>query len=145
MMTKSSKNMPQQVVERDSKGRFRPGSSGNRKGRPVGAAARVLQDLRRWAESCGLPQMQAAAEAGDMEALKTLVLLALPKQKPVALPIPLPGGPDGVLAALSKGEIDPDTARTAMGVYLDRAKIAELEEIEKRLAALETALQAKEA
>lgn len=73
------------------------------------------------------------------------MLLALPKQKPVALPIPLPGGPDGVLAALSKGEIDPDTARTAMGVYLDRAKIAELEEIEKRLAALETALQAKEA
>lgn len=143
MARATSKNKAEQAVERDVKGRFRPGSTGNRRGRPTGAAAAVLQDLRQWAESEGLPKMKAAALKGDMDALKTLVVLALPKQKPVVIPSALPGGPGGVLSALEAGEIDPDTAKTAMDVYLTMARITELEEIEKRLTALE-ALQEKE-
>lgn len=139
----TSKSKVEQAVKRDIKGRFRPGASGNPKGRPTGAAARILLDLRDWAESEALPLMKQAALDGDMDALKTLVMLALPKQKPVALPVALPGGPDGVLAALEAGEIAPDEAKTMMAVHLDRVRIREIEELEQRLAALERAVQEK--
>lgn len=144
MAKATSKNKAEQAVERDVKGRFRPGSTGNRRGRPTGAATAVLQDLRQWAESEGLPKMKAAALGGDTDMLKTLVMLALPKQKPVSIPVALPGGPDGVLAALEAGEIAPDEAKTMMAVHLDRVRIREAEELEQRLAALEAALAAKE-
>ena len=139
----TSKSKAEQAVERDVKGRFRPGSTGNPKGRPTGAAARILLDLRDWAESEALPLMKQAALDGDMDALKTLVMLALPKQKPVSLPVALPGGPDGVLAALEAGTIAPDEAKAVMDVHLGRAKIREVEELEQRLAALERAVQEK--
>ncbi len=139
----TSKSKAEQAVERDVKGRFRPGSTGNPKGRPTGAAARILLDLRDWAESEALPLMKQAALDGDMDALKTLVMLALPKQKPVSLPVALPGGPDGVLAALEAGTIAPDEAKVVMDVHLGRAKIREVEELEQRLAALERAVQEK--
>lgn len=140
----TSKSKAEQAVERDVKGRFRPGSTGNRRGRPTGAAARILLDLRDWAESEALPLMKQAALDGDMDALKTLVVLALPKQKPVSLPLSLPGGPDGVLAALEAGAISPDEAKIVMSVHLDRVRIREAEELEQRLAALESALKQKE-
>ena len=85
-----------------------------------------------------------AAESGDMDALRALVALGIPKQKPVSLPSALPGGPDGVLAALEAGEIAPDEAKVVMDVHLGRAKIREVEELEQRLAALERAVQEKE-
>ena len=139
----TNKNKAEQAVERDVKGRFRPGSTGNPKGRPTGAAARILLDLRDWAESEALPLMKQAALDGDMDALKTLVMLGVPRQKTVSLPVALPGGPDGVLAALEAGEIAPDEAKTMMAVHLDRVRIREAEELEQRLAALERAVQEK--
>ena len=57
---RSLQSKAEQAVERDVKGRFRSGSTGNPKGRPTGAAARILLDLRDWAES-GL----AATRRGD--------------------------------------------------------------------------------
>ena len=87
--------------------------------------------------------LMKAAESGDMDALKTLVMLGVPRQKTVSLPVALPGGPDGVLAALEAGEIAPDEAKTMMAVHLDRVRIREAEELEQRLAALERAVQGK--
>ena len=84
-----------------------------------------------------------AAEGGDMDAIKLLVQLGMPRTKAVSIPIPLPGGPDGVLAALEAGEIAPDEAKTMMAVHLDRVRIREAEELEQRLAALERAVQEK--
>ena len=139
----TNKNKAEQAVERDVKGRFRPGSTGNPKGRPTGAAARILLDLRDWAKSEALPLMKQAALDGDMDALKTLVMLGVPRQKTVSLPVALPGGPDGVLAALEAGTIAPDEAKVVMDVHLGRAKIREVEELEQRLAALERAVQEK--
>ena len=83
------------------------------------------------------------AEAGDGDALRALIVLGIPKQKPVSLPSALPGGPDGVLAALEAGTIAPDEAKVVMDVHLGRAKIREVEELEQRLAALERAVQEK--
>ena len=78
-----------------------------------------------------------------MDAVRLLVQLGMPRTKAVSIPIALPGGPDGVLAALEAGEIAPDEAKTMMAVHLDRVRIKELEELEQRLAALERALQEK--
>ena len=140
----TSKSKAEQAVERDVKGRFRPGSTGNPKGRPTGAAARILLDLRDWAESEALPLMKQAALDGDMDALKTLVMLALPKQKPVSLPSSLPGKPEEILEAMADGEVDPSTAQEALGAHLTAARVKEISELEARLTALEEALAAKE-
>ena len=140
----TSKSKAEQAVERDVKGRFRPGSTGNPKGRPTGAAARILLDLRDWAKSEALPLMKQAALDGDMDMLKTLVMLALPKQKPVSLPSSLPGKPEEILEAMAGGEVDPSTAQEALGAHLTAARVKEISELEARLTALEEALAAKE-
>ena len=133
----------EQQEARDAKGRWKPGQSGNPAGPKPGASCRALLLARAWAEKKGLPMLMKAAESGDMDALKTLVMLGVPRQKTVSLPVALPGGPDGVLAALEAGEIAPDEAKTMMAVHLDRARIREAEELEQRLAALERAVQEK--
>ena len=133
-----------QDVRRDSKGQWKRGVSGNPAGRTPGPATSVLRTLRAWCEDIGLPKLMEQAEAGDGDALRALIALGIPRQKPVSIPIPLPGGPDGVLAALEAGTIAADEARTLMAVHLDRVRIKELEELEQRLAALERAVQEKE-
>lgn len=134
----------EQQEARDAKGRWKPGQSGNPAGPKPGASCRALLMARTWAEEKGLPLLMEAAESGDMDALRALVALGIPRQKPVSIPVALPGGPDGVLAALEAGEIAPDEAKTMMAVHLDRVRIKEIEELERRLAALESALKQKE-
>lgn len=133
----------EQQEARDAKGRWRPGQSGNPSGPKPGASCRALLMARDWAEAKGLPLLMEAAEDGDMDAIKLLVQLGMPRTKAVSIPIALPGGPDGVLAALEAGEIAPDEAKTMMAVHLDRVRIREAEELEQRLAALERAVQEK--
>ena len=133
----------QQAPKRDSKGRWKPGQSGNPTGPKPGARCRALLMAREWAEEKGLPLLMEQAEAGDGDALRALVALGIPRQKPVSIPVALPGGPDGVLAALEAGAISPDEAKAVMAVHLDRVRIKEIEELEQRLAALERAVQEK--
>ena len=132
-----------QDVARDAQGKWKRGVSGNPAGRTPGPATSVLRTLRAWCEAVGLPKLMEQAEAGDGDALRALIALGIPRQKPVSIPTALPGGPDGVLAALEAGEIAPDEAKTMMAVHLDRVRIREIEELEQRLAALERAVQEK--
>ena len=134
----------EQQEARDAKGRWRPGRSGNPAGPKPGASCRALLMAREWAEKKGLPLLMEAAEGGDMDAIKLLVQLGMPRTKAVSIPIALPGGPDGVLAALEAGAISPDEAKIVMAVHLDRVRIREAEELEQRLAALERAVQEKD-
>ena len=133
----------EQQEARDAKGRWKPGQSGNPSGPKPGASCRALLMAREWTESVGLPRLMEAAEGGDMDAVRLLVQLGMPRTKAVSIPIALPGGPDGVLAALEAGEIAPDEAKAVMSVHLDRVRIREIEELEQRLAALERAVQEK--
>ena len=91
-----------QDVARDAQGKWKRGVSGNPAGRTPGPATSVLRTLRAWCESVGLPKLMEQAEAGDGDALRALIALGIPRQKPVSIPVALPGGPDGVLAALVK-------------------------------------------
>ena len=131
-------------AKRDSKGRWRPGQSGNPSGPKPGASCRALLMARDWAEAKGLPLLMEAAEGGDMDAVRLLVQLGIPRTKAVSIPQPLPSSPAGVLDAMSIGELDADTASTAMGAHLTAAKIKELADLETRIQALESALKQKE-
>ena len=95
----------------------------------------ISNQVMRHAYLCGLTPV--------MDAIKLLIQFGMPRTKAVSIPITLPGGPDGVLAALEAGTIAPDEAKVVMDVHLGRAKIREVEELEQRLAALERAVQEK--
>ena len=134
----------EQQEARDAKGRWKPGQSGNPSGPKPGASCRALLMAREWTESVGLPRLMEAAENGDMDAIKLLVQLGMPRTKAVTVPQQLPSSPAGVLDAMASGELDADTASTAMGAHLTAAKIKELADLEARIQALETALKQKE-
>ena len=71
---------------RDAAGRFATGCPAG-PGRPKGSANSVLTQARQWVQERGLPMMIAAAETGDADALKALVALSMPRQKPAAPPM----------------------------------------------------------
>ena len=79
-----------------------------------------------------------------MDAIRLLVQLGMPRTKAVSIPQQLPASPAGVLDAMASGELDADTASTAMGAHLTAAKIKELADLEARIQALESALKQKE-
>ena len=143
-VVKSCHGTEQQEAKRDSKGRWKPGKSGNPAGPKPGASCRALLMARQWAEEKGLPLLMEAAEGGDMDAIRLLVQLGMPRTKAVSIPQPLPSSPAGVLDAMASGELDADTASTAMGAHLTAAKIKELADLEVRIQALERAVQEKE-
>ena len=140
---KSTCHGTEQQEARDSKGRWKPGKSGNPSGPKPGASCRALLMAREWTESVGLPRLMEAAEGGDMDAVKLLVQLGMPRTKAVSIPQPLPSSPAGVLDAMAIGELDADTASTAMGAHLTAAKIKEMADLEARIQALERAVQEK--
>ena len=133
----------QQEAKRDSKGRWKPGRSGNPAGPKPGASCRALLMARDWAEAKGLPLLMEAAEGGDMDAVRRLVQLGMPRTKAISLPQEMPSDPAGVLDAMASGELDADTASTAMGAHLTAAKIKEMADWEARIQALERAVQEK--
>ena len=143
-MVKSCHGTEQQEAKRDSKGRWKPGRSGNPAGPKPGASCRALMLARDWAEEKGLPLLMEAAESGDMDAVRLLVQLGMPRTKAISLPQEMPSSPAGVLDAMASGELDADTASTAMGAHLTAAKIKELADLEARIQALESALKQKE-
>jgi hypothetical protein len=62
--------------------RFKPGQSGNPKGRPKGSYTKQLTALRQAADEI-LPSLIEKAKAGDMEAIRLIIDRAVPKLKPV--------------------------------------------------------------
>ena len=134
----------EQQEARDAKGRWKPGQSGNPLGPKPGASCRALLMAREWTESVGLPRLMEAAEVGDMDALRLLVQLGMPRTKAISLPQEMPSSPAGVLDAMAIGELDADTASTATGAHLTAAKIKEMADLEARIQALESALKQKE-
>jgi hypothetical protein len=134
------------VTDKKPKG-WRPGQSGNPKGKPPGSGE--LQKLRA-AIGVHVPsildQLVSAAQGGDIQAARLILERVLPPMKateqPVELDLPnggtLTAKATAVLAAAAAGVLAPGQAAqliTAMGTL---AKITELDELAVRVAALET-------
>ena len=108
-------------------------------------ATRLLRDLDK-----DLPALVAAAKVkaleGDAQCLRLLLERVLPARKPSAAPIELPAlasaqtlteKADAVLQAIGDGSLPPDQGSQLLTAMGQMARIVEIDELERRVAALE--------
>lgn len=125
---------------------FPPGTSGNPRGRPTDhARAAVLRKQILRAAPDVVSAMIKAAVDGDTQAGRALLVCAVPPLKAAELNVTLPIDGDAGLAdqgravinALAGGLIAPGQAAQILTALGGLARLIELSEFEKRLAALE--------
>lgn len=126
--------------------RFKQGKSGNPKGRPRGRVDRRVQ-MREQIESCAEELVALAlqrARSGDGAALRLLLDRAIPplRAASAAVDIELPEGTaaeraDAILAHAAAGNLPIPEARELIAAVADAAKLQSLDELERRIAALE--------
>jgi hypothetical protein len=127
------------------KGTWRPGESGNPKGKPPGSGE--VQKLRT-AIAAHIPEiierLVTAAKSGDIQAARLLLERVLPPVKAIeqAEPVNLPPGTlteqgRAVMDAVAAGELSPTQAAALLGALGTLARVTELDELERRLRALE--------
>lgn len=134
------------MTQRDDKGQFTKGATGNPRGRPVGTS--INQKIRKSiAEDGGrlLDAIKQAAFNGDMAAAKILIDRLSPSLKPESDRIQLPAlaqddigkQAQAIIEGAACGDLAPDVAATLVSAITGKARITELAEIEARIAALE--------
>lgn len=129
-------------------GRFKPGQSGNPAGRKPGTTtkyAALRAQLLPHAEEL-LATVVERAKAGEPAALRLCVERLLPPMKARDEPVRLEGlsgtsslvdQGQAIVNALAAGEISPGQAASVMQTVANQARIIEVEELERRIAALE--------
>lgn len=135
---------------RDAGRPFRPGESGNPRGRPPGARNRVSALAQRLmdgdAEAVILALLQAA-KGGDVGAIKLVLerVAPLPRNRPVHFVVPAINSPadlgaamSAVLQAAATGELAPDEAVSIANLIEARRRTIETLEFDARIAALES-------
>ena len=125
---------------------WQPGESGNPAGRPAGSKDKrtALRALLEPHANDLVTKVVEMAKAGDTTALRICIDRLIPPAKARDEPIELPLA-DGslaekgerVLAALGDGLIAPEVATAILQGIAAQARIIEVDEIEKRLTALE--------
>jgi hypothetical protein len=124
--------------------KFKPGASGNPKGRPrgTGIPAEVRSALRGELPDV-LAAVVAAAKSGDMSAAKILLDRVVPTLKPVDLPLAvacrdsLSEQGRSVLEAASSGQVSPEQADRLLSAISKQARVVEIDELVRRVEALE--------
>jgi hypothetical protein len=141
----------QKQETRDAAGRFRPGVSGNRKGKPRGCGwAPDLRRALRADAAAVMHQLAQRAKEGDLKAAELLLARVLPPLKPgddsVRLDAPgetLAQQAAAVCRMTAAGKLSPGAAADLLASLASAARIAEVTELEARLQALEAAQAAK--
>lgn len=125
---------------------WKPGQSGNPKGRPRGALNPTTRLRKLIDVEPILKKLQKAAEKGDVQAARTLLERALPVRRPTAEPVELPALESAgtltekghaVLDAIAAGTLPPDLGAQLVTALGGLAKIVEIDELAARVAALE--------
>lgn len=136
------------MTETTKPGRWKPGVSGNPKGKPPGSGE--LQRLRA-SIAADVPDILAglvtAAKGGDVQAAKVILERIFPAVKPVeqTQPLDLPEGGTltdqgrAVLSAVSGGELAPGQGAQLLAAIGALARVTEIDELETRLSKLEAA------
>lgn len=125
---------------------WRPGQSGNPRGRPPGIPNPQAK-LRAMINTAAIvKRLQKSALAGDVQAARTLLDRALPVYRAASAPVELPGlataaallgKAQAVLVAVAEGRLPPELGAQLVGAIGAVAKIAEMDELERRIQALE--------
>ncbi len=128
---------------------FKPGQSGNPNGRPKTAAAAgraALRDKLFKRIPAIIKKLEVQALAGDVQAARTLLERVLPAVKPESLLITLPEVAEAATAtaqaqlivkAVASGTIPPDVGAQLLAGIGQAARIAEIDELERRIRELE--------
>ena len=129
-----------------SKTQFKPGQSGNPKGRPKSAltATDLRQRLARDAEQIIDSVVQAALN-GDTQAARLVLERIIPAIKPIEQPVemPLPNCETltehgrAVLSAVVAGELAPGQGAQLVSAIGGLARVVEVDELAARVAELE--------
>ena len=132
------------MTEKKRKG-WQPGQSGNPSGKKPGCGA--LQKLRATLDPdipAILETVVNAAKSGDMVAARIILERVLPPIKPTEAtqPLDLPTGSltaqgHAVLASVAAGELAPGQGAALLGAIGSLARVAEIDELAARVAALE--------
>jgi hypothetical protein len=125
--------------------RWKPGQSGNPKGRPRGAGeVSRLRAVIAEALPGILDALVEKAQAGDTAAAKLLLERALPAIKPTELPeaVPLDGETltdqgRAVLRLLAEGELGVGQAAALLAAIGQLARVTELDDLARRIESLE--------
>ncbi len=130
--------------------RFKPGQSGNPKGKPRGTkhASTKLRDVIAADLPSIVGTLVSRAKDGDVHAASVLLSRCLPALKPQSDPpdAPLSGTSlseraEAIAAASLAGELPPSTATELMTVLMQQARISEVSELAERLERIENALR----
>lgn len=126
---------------------FQKGESGNPSGRPKGTseAAKLRRAIRDDVPDI-IAAMVEAAKQGDTAAARLLLDRAIPALKPEAQAAPVDMNREGlaerasaVLDAAAQGNLPPDVASQLVQAVGTLARVTEIDDIERRLQALEDA------
>ena len=132
------------------KGQFPKGISGNPTGRPKGSKDRrtaILRDLLEPHADALIKKAVALGKAGDVQALRLCLERLLPPLKAEITPVFVPALDSAsglanqgrvVLGAVASGALAPDSAVTLMQILTAQARIIEVDELERRIAAMES-------
>lgn len=130
-----------------TKTQFKKGQSGNPNGRPQGSG--IAGELRKAiTDNAGeiVMALITAAKRGDIQAAKVLLDRVCPTLKPEAQTITLPAMGEAetllerataAIMAAAEGELAPDIASQLVQAVGVLSRVAEVQDLEKRLEALE--------
>jgi len=148
---------PERTGRKQTEGRFLPGKSGNPTGRPKGARNRstvaALALLEGEAEALTRKAVDLAM-GGDLSALRLCLERILPPAKDrtipagsIALPDLTPGNVAqavaAVVQAVARGSLSPSEGQSLSALLEAHRKAVEVEDIERRIATLETEAEAR--
>jgi hypothetical protein len=141
------------VPVRKPRGRpFKPGNPG----RPLGSKNRVTQTLEQLAEGQAeqlFEKVRELAQAGDVACLRMMLDRIWPPRKaqPVNVPLPPINNSQDALAAiaaictaLGEGRLTPDEITALSSVVGRSIQVIELQDVERRVAALEEAREKRD-
>jgi hypothetical protein len=124
---------------------FPKGVSGNPSGRPSGSSkvAKLREQIAAQVPEI-VSKLIEAARGGDVSAARLLLERAVPAVKPIeqTAPIHLPTGTltdrgEAILAAIAAGDLSPSQGAQLLASLGSLAKAIEIDEIERRIKALE--------